>query len=138
MNFFSDILPLIFSLLAIILVLYLCYVFSKYISKKVSNVSSLGNMQILERVALAQDKGLAIVQICGKYYLLAFSNNSVEILKEIEADSLKTPQSGLKDNFMEILNSTIKSRWDVKTFGTNTGKPGSTEGKSEEEKDHHQ
>lgn len=131
MDFFSDVLPLIFSLLAIILVLYLCYVFSKYISKKVNNVSSLGNIKIIERIALAQDKGLAIAEICGKYYLLAFSNNRVEILKEIEADSLKIPQSGLKDNFLEILNATIKSRWDVKTFGTNSGKSGRTGGEAE-------
>ena len=119
MNFFSDVLPLIFSLLAIVLVLYLCYVFSKYIARKVNHVSSLNNIQILERVALAQDKGLAVIQVCEKYYLIGFANNNIEILKELDREDIKTPQSDLKGNFLEILNATIKSRWDVKTLGRN-------------------
>jgi len=119
LNFFSDVLPLIFSLLAIVLVLYLCYVFSKYIAKKVNHVSSLNNIQILERVALAQDKGLAVIQVCEKYYLIGFANNNIEILKELDGENLKVPQSDLKGNFLEILNATIKSRWDVKTLGRN-------------------
>lgn len=132
----NDVLYLIFSLLAIVLVLYLCYVFSKFISKKVNNVSNSNNIQIVERVALTQDKGLAVIEVCGKYYLLGFSNDSIEILKELDGDSLKTPQSPLKDNFLEILNSTIKGRWDVKTFGRNnakSGKTGDAEGKTEKE-----
>lgn len=132
MNFFSDVLPLIFSLFAIVLVLYLCYVFSKYLSKKVNNVSGLGNIRILERVALAQDKGLAVVDVCGKYYLLGFSNSSVEILKELDGDSLKNPQSPEKGSFLEILNSTIKSGLDVKTLGRNFAKPGKTGNPGEE------
>jgi flagellar protein FliO/FliZ len=135
LNFFSDVLPLIFSLLAIVLVLYLCYVFSKFISKKVNNVSSLNNIQILERVALAQDKGLAVVEVCGKYYLIGFANNNIEILKELDGGDLKIPHSDLKDNFLKILNSTIKGRWDVKTLdGKNAkaGKTGNDEGKAEE------
>ena len=137
MNFFSDVLPLIFSLLAIVLVLYLCYVFSKYIAKKVNHVSSLNNIQILERVALAQDKGLAVIQVCEKYYLIGFANNNIEILKELDGEDIKTPQSDLKGNFLEILNSTIKSRWDVTTFGRNNAKAGKTDDAEDkgEEKD---
>ena len=126
-NFFSDVLSLIFSLLAIVLVLYLCYIFSKYISKKVNHVSNLNNIQILERAALAQDKGLAVIEVCGKYYLIGFANNNIEILKELDRESLKIPQSDLKANFLEILNSTIKSRWDVTTFGRNNAKAGKTD-----------
>lgn len=137
MNFFSDVLPLIFTLIAIVLVLYLCYVFSKYLSKKVNNVSGLGNIRILERVALTQDKGLAVAEVCGKYYLIGFSNNSVEILKELDGDNLKTPQPTKAENFLEILNSTIKSGWDVKTVGRNFAKSGKSEnpGKDTDKRD---
>lgn len=137
MNFFSDVLPLIFTLLAIVLVLYLCYVFSKYLSKKVNNVSGLGNIRILERVALTQDKGLAVAEVCGKYYLIGFSNNSVEILKELDGESLKTSQPTMTGNFLEILNSTIKSGWDVKTLGRNFTKSGKSDnpGKNTDKKD---
>lgn len=127
MNFVSDILPLIFSLLAIVLVLYLCYVFSKFIAKKVNNVSDSNNIKVLERVAIAQDKGLAIIEICGKYYLIGFANNNIEILKEVEKEDLHFPQSALKGNFLEILNSTMKNRWDVKPFGRNNANSGATD-----------
>lgn len=138
LNFASDILPLIFSLLAIVLVLYLCYVFSKFIAKKVNNVSDSNNIKVLERVAIAQDKGLAVIEICGKYYLIGFANNNIEILKELNGEDLKFPKSDLKGNFLEILNSTMKNRWDVKTFGRNSANSGTADnagsGKEEEKK----
>ncbi len=138
LNFASDILPLIFSLLAIVLVLYLCYVFSKFIAKKVNNVSDSNNIKVLERVAIAQDKGLAVIEICGKYYLIGFANNNIEILKELNGEDLKFPKSDLKGNFLEILNSTMKNRWDVKTFGRNNANSGTADnagsGKEEEKK----
>lgn len=127
MDFVSDILPLIFSLLAIVVVLYLCYAFSKFIAKKVNNVSDSNNIKVLERVAIAQDKGLAIIEICGKYYLIGFANNNIEILREVEQEDLKFPQSAFKGNFLEILNSTMKNRWDVKPFGRNNANSDKTD-----------
>ncbi len=50
------------------------------------------NIRILERVSLAQDKGLVIAEICGGVYLLSFSNERVEILKELDRDQLKQPK----------------------------------------------
>ncbi len=137
MDFVSDVLPLLFSLVAIVVVLYLCYMFSKFIAKKVNNVSDSNNIKILERVAIAQDKGLAITEICGKYYLIGFANNNIEILKELDQEGLKIPQSAIKGNFLEILNSTMKNRWDVKSFGrniANTGKADDAESRDGEEK----
>ncbi len=136
LSFTSDVLPLIFSLFAIVLVLYLCYAFSKFIAKKVNNVSDSNNIKVLERVAIAQDKGLAVIEICGKYYLIGFANNNIEILKELDGENLKFPQSGLKGNFLDILNSTMKNRWDVKGFGRNKANSGEADdaGSDKEEK----
>ena len=87
MNSVGSVLTLIFSLLGTAIILYLCYVFSKFLSKKVNDISTSANMKIKERVALAQDKGLVIVEVCGKLYLVGFANNGIEILKELdEAD----------------------------------------------------
>ena len=116
----SDILPLIFSLFAVVLVLYLCYVFSKFMAKKVNNVSKSSNIQVVERVALTQDKGLVIIKVCGKYYLVGFANNNIDILKELDESELNFPKSTLKDSFLDALNTTIKSRWDVKMGDKNS------------------
>lgn len=118
LSFVSDILPLFFSLIAIVFVLYLCYVFSKFMANRVNNVSKSGNMRIVERVALTQDKGLVIVEVCKKYYLVGFANNNIEILKELDPSELNIPRPLQKDTFLDVLNSTLKSRWDVKMSDT--------------------
>lgn len=75
-------------------------------------------MRIIERVALAQDKGLVIIEICEKFYLVGFSNNNVEILKELNKAEIKFQKPAINDKFLNILNSTIKSGWDVKMGGS--------------------
>lgn len=110
---FADILPLILSLAAIAVVLYLCYLFSRFLAGKANNAANTANIRILERVALAPDKGLAIAEICGAYYLIAFSNSSVEILKEIESERIRHADSGMKQNFADIFNAALKGRLDL-------------------------
>ncbi len=129
----SDILTLIFSLFAIALVLYLCYLFSKFMANRVNNVSKFNNIKVVERVALAQDKGLVIIQVCGKYYLIGFANNNIEILKELDGSELNLPKSALKDSFLDALNSTIKSRWDVKMSDKNNRNADKTDDAQDEE-----
>ena len=129
----SDILTLVFSLFAIALVLYLCYLFSKFMANRVNNVSKFNNIKVVERVALAQDKGLVIIQVCGKYYLIGFANNNIEILKELDGSELNLPKSALKDSFLDALNSTIKSRWDVKMSDKNNRNADKTDDAQDEE-----
>lgn len=113
MNFTSDIIQLVFSLAAVALILYLCYRLSKFVSKRAGGISNSDNIKILERVALTQDKGLVIADICGKYYLIGFSSNSVEILKELDESQLRPRASTQKQNFADIFSSAIKGRLDL-------------------------
>ena len=134
LSFVSDILPLFFSLIAIVFVLYLCYVFSKFMANRVNNVSKSGNIRVVERVALTQDKGLVIGEACKKYYLVGFANNNIEILKELDQSELNIPGPLQKDTFLDVLNSTLKSRWDVKmsdTFFRRANKTDDAEDKEE-------
>ena len=111
-NFGSDVLPLIVSLFVIAAVLYLCWLLSRYLSKRAGTAANTANIRILERVALAQDKGLAIAQICGQYYLIAFSAERVEILKELDETQIKTGGPGAGRNFMDALNAALKGGLD--------------------------
>lgn len=113
-SFVSDTLPLIFSLIAIAAVLYLCWWFSKFLSKKVNRMADSNNIKIVERVALAQDKGLAIAEICGRFYLIGFANNNIEILQELEEKEMKLQQAPVKYDFMEALNAAMKNMRGVK------------------------
>jgi flagellar biogenesis protein FliO len=114
MSFSSDVLPLILSLLAVVAVLYVCYLFSRFLGRRVGKVADSNNIRILERVALSQDKGLVIAEICGGLYLIGFSSSSVSILKELDASLLRRPPAGMKQNFMDVLNTALKGRLDWK------------------------
>lgn len=108
----SDMIPLILSLVAIVGVLYLCYLLSRYLAKKANSVANTANIQILERVALAQDKGLAIARICGSYYLIGFSAERVEILQELDQTEIRPAAPGVGRNFADALSTALKGRLD--------------------------
>jgi flagellar biogenesis protein FliO len=110
-----DIAQLVFALAGVAVVLFLCYWFSKYMAKKMNHMSKGNNMKIVERIALTQDKGLVIMELCGHYYLVGFAANTIEILKELDGSDLILQQTGQASDFLNVLNSTIKSRWDMKT-----------------------
>lgn len=83
MSFVHDVLPLIGSLILILVILYFTYLGSRYISKNMTLKSAGGSIQILERIALTQDKLLVIARVEDKYYLMGVSEN-IEILKELD------------------------------------------------------
>lgn len=104
---------LFFYLLAVAGVLWLCWALSKYLTKRTGAIGSTNNIRILERVSIAQDKGLVIAEICGAIYLLSFSNERVEILMELDKRFLKQPKPMAQQNFRDILNSALKGRLDA-------------------------
>lgn len=110
---YADVVPLIFSLIAVAVLLYLCYLLSKFLAGKAKKANNTANIRILEKVAFAPDKGLVIAEICGTRYLLAFSNSRVEILKELDPEKLRHTDSGPKQNFMDIFNTVLKGRLDL-------------------------
>lgn len=113
MNPGSDILSLLLALAAIALVLYICYRLSRFIAKHASGVSSTANIKILERVAFTQDKGLAIAEICGEYYLIGFSTNRIELLKKLDPSLINTPKTVKGPDFSDFFKSAIKGRLDL-------------------------
>lgn len=46
-------------------------------------------IKILERVSINTNSALAVVEICGKYYLMSFTNNDNKILKELDGENLE-------------------------------------------------
>lgn len=115
LSFVSDGLPLLLSLVAVFAVLYACYLFSRFLARRVGKTVNSSNIRILERVALSQDKGLVIAEVCGAVYLIGFSNNSVTILKELDASLLRQqPAVGVRQSFTDLLNMALKGRMDQK------------------------
>jgi len=114
LGYTGEILPLIFSFAVIGVILYLCYMFTKTLSQKTSGARSTRNIKIIERAALSQDKGLAIAEVCGKYYLVGFSGGSIEILETLDPDDLVLARPELAQDFLSVFQSALKNRPDFK------------------------
>lgn len=112
----KDFLSLVGAFLAIALVLYLSYRFSKFMATRFNDMGSKGNIKILERVALGQDKGLAVAQISGKYYLLGISNNGISLLMDMPDYTPLQPQE-LGKNFGELFKENLANRKAKKAGG---------------------
>ncbi|MFA0815039.1 MAG: FliO/MopB family protein [Anaerofustis sp.] len=109
MNFFTDILPMLLALAAIVLVMYLSFVFTKYIGKRMNTHSRLNNIKVIEQVALGQDKALLIAEVCGDFYLIGASSQNIEILRELDHVNLEVEESNLKVDFSQVLDNVIKT-----------------------------
>lgn len=100
---------MVIYLAVIVLVLYLCFWFSKFIAKKMNNNTVSGNkIKIIERVALGQDKGLAICKICSRYYVIGISNQNIKILLELDAQIFNEEDKIPKETFLELMSKTLK------------------------------
>lgn len=115
MSFVHDVLPLIGSLIAIIAILFLTYLACQYISKNMTLKSAGGSIQILERIALTQDKLLVIARVEDKYYLMGVAD-SIEILKELDdytppkADMNVPDISGLAQSMSKAFKKVSKDK----------------------------
>ncbi len=105
----NDILSLIGSILAVGLILYLTYYFSKMIAKKANKFTNNGSIKIVERVALGQDKGLAVAEISEKYYLIGIANNGISMLMELQDYSPPQISQQGKD-FSELFKANLLKR----------------------------
>jgi len=79
----KDILSLIFSIIGIILVLFLTYYSTKWLSAKTNLTMKSRYMNIVDKIMLGQNKFLAIAEICGKYYLISITEKNINIIKEL-------------------------------------------------------
>lgn len=66
-------------------------------------------MKIIDKVPLGQNKYLAIVCVCDKFYLISITDNNINLLKELDGDSIfKNDESnGRNASFKDALNEAI-------------------------------
>ena len=79
---------MVLALFAVVAVIYLSYIFSKYIALGASKMSGTKYMRVVDRLVLGQDKMMIIVQIGEKYYLAGVASQSVQIIKELAEEEL--------------------------------------------------
>ncbi len=97
---------LVSGFLVFVLILLLAYACSRYLGKTWQHSSSARYMDVIDQLAVGQDRLLLIVKIKDKVYLMSSSSQGVSILTELDGDfsteeSLGTPLQG---DFSQYLN----------------------------------
>ena len=80
-----------FSIVQTIVVLALVIVLAnfslKYLKTQMTKQNKL--IRVIERASINNNSALAVVEICGKYYLMSFTNNDNKILRELDEEDLE-------------------------------------------------
>lgn len=101
-------------MLVIIVILYLCYVLSRQLGKKLNSSMNGRIIRIIERVALGQDKSLIVCAICGNYYLVGVSSQNIKILLQLSEEHFEEENSPEKANFINVFQNIIKANKEKK------------------------
>ena len=84
----GTIMPLLLALVAVGVVLYLSYVFSRYMASGAAKINKSKNIKIIDRVVLGQDRMILIAKIGEKHYLIGSSPQSIQILTELSGSDI--------------------------------------------------
>jgi len=80
--------PLILALIAVGVILYLSYLFSRYLAIGAAKVNKSKYIKIIDRIVLGQDRMIMIALIGEKYYLIGSSAQSIQILTELDEKAM--------------------------------------------------
>lgn len=99
------------SLAGIILVLFLTYYGTRWLSVKTNLTMKSRYMNIVDKIMLGQNKFLAIAEVNNKFYLLSITEKNINILKELE-DFQSLPDENPENNmdFNKIINKFLKNK----------------------------
>ncbi|NLY42472.1 MAG: flagellar biosynthetic protein FliO [Clostridiaceae bacterium] len=65
-------------------IIFLAYVFTRFIGKKTSLAMKGKHMQVVETMSLGIDKNLYLIKVGGKYILLATAGKTVQFLADVD------------------------------------------------------
>lgn len=105
----KDVGALLLGIAVVALVLYLSFLFSKYLSKKSMQINGANYMRVIDRMAVGQDRSILIVEIQQKYYLVSNTAQNITILKELEGFSEPVVSDTAPKNFSESFQTVLKN-----------------------------
>lgn len=71
------------------IIVYGVFWLTKRLARAVPGLSRSGYMEIVDRLALSQDKCLEIVKIGARFYVLSVEPSGIRLLKELESGQLE-------------------------------------------------
>ncbi|MBT1280018.1 flagellar biosynthetic protein FliO [Thermoanaerobacter sp. CM-CNRG TB177] len=97
---------LVWYLIAFLLVIGLAYYITRFIGQSTLRYTRSTNLQVIDYVMLGRDKGLYILKVGNKFFLIGVSNTNITYLTEINKEDLKFVTND--KNFVTNLNTSIE------------------------------
>lgn len=97
---------LIWYLIVFLLVIGVAFYITRFIGQSTLRYTRSTNLQVIDYIILGRDKGLYIVKVGDKFFLIGVSNNNITYLTEINKEDMKVPTND-KD-FVTNLNISIE------------------------------
>lgn len=97
---FASIVTIIKTTFVLILVIFLANILLKYLNKY--NQQSNRAIKIIERVSVFSNSAIGIVEICGAYYLMSFSEKENRILKELDKEEIQAAIEDIRNNQVSL------------------------------------
>lgn len=120
-----EIMEILLPLFAVIAVIFGAYLTTKFVAKKQNTFSSGNYIRVLERVVLGKDAYLAIAKVGEKAFLLSMTSQRVEMLCELDCDSLKPIKNEHRGtDFLSLLTSAFNRKSGSLTDSINKDRSG--------------
>lgn len=85
-----DWLQIVSGICLTILILYACYVFTRYVGRGMQfrGGGMTGRLKLIDKMTLAPDKSIVIVQVGERHLLLGISSGQINLLMEIPEEEM--------------------------------------------------
>lgn len=111
---------MIFVLVCIMgIIIWASWLFNKYIVKGSMGMNKSRLMKVVDSIAVGQDRFILIMQLDTKYYLIGSANGSIQLLKELDDESIEKSLHSISENSMNAGNfaDVVKKFLDEKKRG---------------------
>lgn len=114
-NSLQSLFELFCLILIFVIVLVVCYYTTKFVAGRQLVQKKIGNFEIVETFAIAQNKYLQLVRMGNKYVVLSVTKDSVNVITELEEAEVCQVQKNVSvsgKSFKEILSGFTKKEED--------------------------
>jgi len=110
-NSIRSLFELLGLIIIFVIVLVVCYYTTKFVAGRQLVQKKMGNFEVLETFAIAQNKYLQLIRMGNKYVVISVTKDSVNYITEIEENEVCRIQQGTSasgKSFKEILSGLNK------------------------------
>ncbi len=128
----KDIGTILFAIIALVGVLVLAYLTTRWLSSSSLGRRGKGIIEILDRQPAAQDKSLLVVRVGKKILLVGVSSQNITKLTELDEDDISAASSPSDQDFASALKSALGRRLGGRNWEQTDSQDGSNTGRYED------